>query len=88
MATDSVLRPPTNLAWAVTATVVGAVACLTGFAFGLVALIEANTVNPKWDAGNLAGASKASRRAKAWSIVGLVVDVLGFALLIAVLVTT
>jgi|GEM_PF-3957524 len=54
--------------------------------FRLVALIDANTVNPRWDKGDFEGAVRASHRAKAVAIVGLVVDALAFVALIALAV--
>lgn len=58
---------PTYLAWAILATVASVLfCCLVGTIPGIVAIVFATQVNRRWDAGDEAGALRASRNAKLW----------------------
>lgn len=77
---------PTYLAWSITITVLGACfCCLIGAAPGIVAIVFGNQVNTKFNAGDEAGARKASETAKIWCWVGtalvaagLLINILSF----------
>jgi len=53
--------PPNYLAFAILVTI------FCGKIFGIVAIIFAAQVNSKWSAGDIAGATNASRNAKLWA---------------------
>lgn len=79
-------RPPTYLAWAITAAVGGVLfSLILGFPSGLVASRYARKVKTSWEAGDPAGAARASKRALIWSIVSTCLDVLGLILVFIVL---
>jgi hypothetical protein len=59
------VRVNTHLALAIVVTVL---CCLP---FGIVGIVHAAQVNAKAQAGDLAGAQEASRKAKLWSLWGL-----------------
>jgi predicted secreted protein len=72
--------PPNNLVWAILSTLF---CCLP---LGVVSIIFAAQVNGKWQAGDVAGAQEASRKARQfamWStIAGLVVAFLYIILIV------
>ena len=61
------LPPTTYLGWAVVCTIV----CF--MPFGVVAIVKASQVKPRWAAGDLDGARRASRTAKAWCLLAAAV---------------
>ena len=73
---------PNNLVWAILSTLF---CCLPA---GIVSIVKAASVNSKWQAGDHAGAKKASDDAKTWAMIsagaGLVVGVLYFILVASV----
>lgn len=68
-------NPPPN--YLVPAIIVTLCCCLIG---GIVAIVNASQVNSKWEAGDVAGAKKASEQAKLWCMisagVGLVLNII------------
>ena len=68
--------PPNHLVWAILTTIF---CCLPA---GVVSIVFAAQVNSKWNAGDQAGAQKASNNAKTWAIVsagvGVVVGIISF----------
>lgn len=64
-------RPDNYLVLAILATIF---CCLP---FGIVSVIFAGQVNPKWDGGDHAGAWRSSSQAKTWLIVSAVCGVVG-----------
>jgi len=76
MMTPGGMGPPPNnhMGLAITAIVLGLFfAGLLGAVLGIVAVMKANQVSSKWTAGDFAGAEKAAKGAKSWSIVTIVV---------------
>lgn len=73
--------PPSNLVWGILTTVF---CCLPA---GIVSIVYAAQVNPKWSTGDLEGARRASRNAGTWAIVAagvsLIAGVLWLILLVA-----
>lgn len=71
--------PPSNyLLWAILSTLF---CCLP---LGIVSIIKSTSVNSKWQAGDYAGARKASEQAKKWAIISAIVQ----AVLFIIMVTT
>jgi hypothetical protein len=72
--------PPSNLVWGILTTVF---CCLPA---GIVSIVYASQVNPKWSSGDLDGAARASRNAGTWAIVSagvtLILGVLGLILMV------
>lgn len=62
--------PPNHLPWAIATTIL---CCLPA---GVVSIVFAAQVNSKWQAGDHAGAMKASNNAKTWAIVSAVLGVI------------
>jgi hypothetical protein len=56
--------------------VLSVIALIPTVLFGVVALAFSAQVGPLYRAGNIAGATRASKVARAWGIVGVVVNVL------------
>jgi hypothetical protein len=78
-------KPPSTFrAWAITCIVCGVLfSLIIGLPCALVALSYSRRVPRAWQAGDMQGAAKASKRARIWVIVSIVFDVLGFILVIA-----
>lgn len=69
---------PTYLAWSITIAVLGlCFCCLIGSAPGIVAIVFGSQVNTKFNAGDDAGARKASETAKIWCWVGTALVAIG-----------
>ncbi|WUI02964.1 CD225/dispanin family protein [Spirillospora sp. NBC_00431] len=62
--------PPNYLVWAILSTIL---CCVPA---GIVSIVFATKVNSKWQAGDQAGALKASNNAKTWAIVAAVLGVI------------
>ena len=60
------IRPDTHLVWAILTTLF---CCMP---FGIVAIVHASQVNGLYDAGNYAGALRASNSAKKWSLIAMI----------------
>lgn len=79
-------QPPTHLAWAWIAAAGGVLfSLILGFPTAMIALSHARKVRPNWEAGNMQGAITASRKARTWSIVSTILDVLGIGILAVVI---
>lgn len=63
--------PPSNLVWGILTTLF---CCLPA---GIVSIVYAAQVNPKWSAGDVDGARRASRNAGTWAIVAAGVTLIG-----------
>jgi hypothetical protein len=59
--------PPTYLGWAIAMIALGG---LVGAIPGVIALVQSGKVMPRWHAGDLAGAKRASEATKWWCIAG------------------
>ncbi|WP_018657782.1 CD225/dispanin family protein [Actinomadura flavalba] len=70
--------PPNYLVWAIVTTVL---CCLPA---GIASIVFATQVNSKWQAGDQAGALKASKNAKTWAIVSGVLGII--AIIFAIIV--
>jgi hypothetical protein len=70
-------QPPPN--FLVPAILVTIFCCLPG---GIVAIIFATQVNNKYQAGDIAGAEEASKKAKMWAMISAGVGVVGIVLII------
>ncbi len=78
--------PPTRMTLAVIGAVAGILfSTILGLPCGLVAIRYARLVRKRWDAGDAAGATKASSRALTWAIISLVLDAVGVLLFIYLL---
>jgi hypothetical protein len=78
--------PPSYLGWAIAAMIGGVLfSLLLGFPTGLAANRYARRVKRAWNAGDQQGALQASKRARTWSIISTVLDLLGLVLVIYVL---
>jgi hypothetical protein len=73
-------RPKNYLVPAILATI----ACC--IATGIVSIIYSTQVNSKYEAGDIQGAEKASKTAKTWLIVSIVIGLLGW--IIGVIIPT
>ncbi|MFI9510574.1 CD225/dispanin family protein [Nocardia sp. NPDC052566] len=71
---DPAAMPPKYLAWSIIVTVIGAIGCTFGLAFGIVAIVYGNQVSSKWQMGDAYGAEAASKKAKMWAIAATVCD--------------
>jgi hypothetical protein len=69
-------KPDNYLVMAIVATVLGLCSCL-GLILGIVAIVFATQVDSKYNLGDYMGAQSASKNAKLFSIIALVVDGLG-----------
>jgi hypothetical protein len=77
--------PPTYLIWARIAAVGGVLFNLIlGLPSALAAMRYGRQVREHWEAGDQAAAASASRKARTWSIVASVLDVLGIVLVVVV----
>ncbi|MFI6369134.1 CD225/dispanin family protein [Nocardia sp. NPDC050630] len=81
-------EPPAHLGFALVATTIGTLTCLVGTALGLVAIIFGAQVHSKWIAGDVAGATDASRKARGWAIGAMVANVVCVVLAIGYLAVT
>ncbi|KAB2337987.1 CD225/dispanin family protein [Actinomadura rudentiformis] len=70
--------PPNHLVWAILTTLF---CCLPA---GIASIVFSTQVNSKWQAGDYAGAQKASNNAKTWAIVSAVAGLI-FGLIYAVI---
>lgn len=50
---------------------------------GVVSIVKAASVNGKWNSGDYAGAQEASRQARSWAIISLVVGIVAIAIYVA-----
>ncbi|MDO5522922.1 MAG: CD225/dispanin family protein [Bacteroidia bacterium] len=55
--------------------------------FGIIALVNAVQVNSAYFAGDYEKANRASKRAKLWSLVGLITGIIYYVVVIALMVT-
>jgi Interferon-induced transmembrane protein len=63
--------PPNYLVWAILTTVL----CNCGFPLGIVSIVFSTQVNSKWAMGDIAGAQKASAKARTFAIWAAIVGV-------------
>lgn len=71
--------------WLVESILVTIFCCLP---FGIAGIVFASQVNSKFDAGDFAGAERASKQAKTWTIVSFVIGIASVLIGIAVALTT
>ncbi len=64
-------KPDSYLVWAILVTIL---CCLP---LGVVSIVQAVTVNNRYDAGDYEGAKRASRSAKNWTIWSAIIGVVG-----------
>jgi hypothetical protein len=69
--------PPNYLVWAILSTVLCGLGSLISLPFGIASIVFSTQVNSKWAMGDIAGAQDASRKAKLFAIVSVVIGVVG-----------
>lgn len=65
------------LGWAIAGTVLGAFTCCLGLIFGIIGIVKANQANTQARVGDYEQAQITNNSAKTWTIVSLVLGVLG-----------
>ena len=65
------------LGWAITGTVLGFLTCCIGLIFGIIAIVKANQANTLARSGEHQQAKLVNDSAKTWTIVSLVLGILG-----------
>lgn len=64
------------MVWAIVVTVLGLCSYI-GLVLGIVAIVFASQVSSKYSLGDYVGAQKSANNAKLFSIIGLILDVIG-----------
>lgn len=72
--------PPTHRAWAIVSIILGFFFGFIGMIAGIVATVYSSKVTRQYQAGDYAGAVRASRAARGWAIAATVLWILGLLL--------
>lgn len=72
---------------AIVAAVVGFLTCCIGAIFGIIGIVFASQVNSKWQQGDVAGAADAARKARTFSMIGIVLAVIALVVDIILIAT-
>lgn len=76
--TNGVVPPvPNHLVWTIVSTVVATCLCCPLGLLGIVGIVFSTQVNTKLNAGDVAGAQRASNNARIWAIVATVLAAIG-----------
>lgn len=75
------------MGWAITGTILGFLSCCIGLIFGIIAIVKSNQANTMARTGDLQRAYDVNNTAKTWTIVSLVLGILGLGWAIIVFIT-